>query len=52
MGYCSQKPFVLQLLAAMEKVLIDQGHRMTPGAGVGAAIGVYVNAERPVAAAR
>jgi alanine-glyoxylate transaminase/serine-glyoxylate transaminase/serine-pyruvate transaminase len=52
MGYCSQKPFVLQLLAAMEKVLIDQGHRMSPGAGVGAAIGVYVNAERPVAAAR
>ena len=30
MGYCSQKPFVLQLLAAMEEVLIDQGHRMTP----------------------
>jgi alanine-glyoxylate transaminase / serine-glyoxylate transaminase / serine-pyruvate transaminase len=52
MGYCSQKPFVLQLLAAMEKVLIDQGHRMSPGAGVGAAVGVYVNAERPVAAAR
>jgi alanine-glyoxylate transaminase / serine-glyoxylate transaminase / serine-pyruvate transaminase len=52
MGYCSQKPFVLQLLAAMEEVLIDQGHRMSPGAGVGAAIGVYVNAERPVAAAR
>src|SRR5580700_7780881 len=49
MGYCSQKPFVLQLLAAMEEVLIDQGHRMSPGAGVGAAIGVYVNAERPVA---
>jgi alanine-glyoxylate transaminase/serine-glyoxylate transaminase/serine-pyruvate transaminase len=52
MGYCSQKPFVLQLLASMEKVLIDQGHRMSPGAGVGAAVGVYVNAERPVAAAR
>jgi alanine-glyoxylate transaminase/serine-glyoxylate transaminase/serine-pyruvate transaminase len=52
MGYCSQKPFVLQLLAAMEKVLIDQGHRMSPGAGVGAAVGVYVNAERPLAAAR
>src|SRR5271155_5889726 len=28
MGYCSQKPFVLQLLAAMEKTLLDQGHRM------------------------
>ena len=38
MGYCSQKPFVLQLLAAMEKCLIDQGHRVSPGAGVGAAL--------------
>lgn len=59
MGYCSQKPFVLQLLAAMEKVLIDQGHRMSPGAGVGAAIGVYTKSpagaaigEVPVSAAR
>ncbi len=38
MGYCSQKPFVLQLLAALEKCLLDQGHRTSPGAGVGAAI--------------
>jgi alanine-glyoxylate transaminase/serine-glyoxylate transaminase/serine-pyruvate transaminase len=52
MGYCSQKPFVLQLLAAMEKCLLDQGHRMAPGAGVGAAIGVYTHAEVPAAAAR
>jgi alanine-glyoxylate transaminase / serine-glyoxylate transaminase / serine-pyruvate transaminase len=52
MGYCSQKPFVLQLLAAMEKCLLDQGHRMSPGAGVGAAIGVYAHAEVPAAAAR
>src|SRR5271170_5206138 len=52
MGYCSQKPFVLQLLAAMEKVLIDQGHRMSPGAGVGAAIRTYTQAEIPAAAAR
>src|ERR1700751_639478 len=42
MGYCNQKPFVLQLLAAMEKSLSDQGHRMSPGAGVGAALGVYI----------
>jgi len=52
MGYCSQKPFVLQLLAAMEKVLLDQGHRMSPGAGVGAAVQVYTHAEVPAAAAR
>ncbi len=52
MGYCSQKPFVLQLLAAMEKVLTDMGHRMSPGAGVGAAVGVYTHAEVPVGAAR
>ncbi|HUL34528.1 MAG TPA: alanine--glyoxylate aminotransferase family protein [Candidatus Eisenbacteria bacterium] len=52
MGYCSQKPFVLQLLAAMEKALGDHGHRMSPGAGVGAAVGVYSKAETPAMAAR
>jgi alanine-glyoxylate transaminase / serine-glyoxylate transaminase / serine-pyruvate transaminase len=52
MGYCSQKSFVLQLLAAMEKALIDQGHRTSPGAGVGAAIRAYSEAEVPAAAAR
>src|ERR1700751_3286514 len=52
MGYCNQKPFVLQLLAAMEKSLSDQGHRMSPGAGVGAALGVYIKAETPALAAR
>jgi alanine-glyoxylate transaminase/serine-glyoxylate transaminase/serine-pyruvate transaminase len=51
MGYCSQKPFVLQLLGAMEKCLVDQGHRMSPGAGVGAAVGVYTHTEVPAAAA-
>jgi alanine-glyoxylate transaminase / serine-glyoxylate transaminase / serine-pyruvate transaminase len=52
MGYCSQKPFVLQLLAAMEKTLLDQGHRMSPGAGVGAAIRYYLQAEVPALTAR
>lgn len=52
MGYCSQKVFVLQLLAVMEKVMTDQGYRMSPGAGVGAAIHSYAHAEAPVAAAR
>jgi alanine-glyoxylate transaminase / serine-glyoxylate transaminase / serine-pyruvate transaminase len=52
MGYCSQKPFVLQLLGAMEKTLLDNGHRMSSGAGVGAAIQVYTHSETTVAAAR
>jgi len=52
MGYCSQKAFILQLLAAMDKVLIDQGHQHTPGAGVGGAIKNYEQAAAPVAAAR
>jgi alanine-glyoxylate transaminase/serine-glyoxylate transaminase/serine-pyruvate transaminase len=52
MGYCSQKPFVLQLLGAMEKCLIDNGHRVSPGAGVGAANAVYIKAEAPAMAAR
>ncbi len=52
MGYCSQKPFVLQLLAALEKVLIDQGHRAPLGAGVAGALGVYTHAEVPAHAAR
>jgi len=52
MGHCSQKGFILELLAAFEKVLIDQGHRMSPGAGVGAAIHSYTHAEAPALSAR
>ena len=52
MGYCSQKPFILELLAALDKVLLEQGHRHSPGAGVGAAIKCYAQAEVPAAAAR
>jgi alanine-glyoxylate transaminase/serine-glyoxylate transaminase/serine-pyruvate transaminase len=52
MGYCSQKTFILQLLGALDKVLIDQGHRHSAGAGVGAAIQSYTHTESPVAAAR
>ncbi|MGC2766732.1 MAG: alanine--glyoxylate aminotransferase family protein [Candidatus Acidiferrum sp.] len=52
MGYCSQKQFILQLLAALDKVLIDQGHRHTPGAGVGGAIQSYSHAEVPAGTAR
>ena len=52
MGYCAQKANVLVLLAAMEKVLVDQGARVEPGAGVGAAIRSYVGAETAVAATK
>jgi alanine-glyoxylate transaminase / serine-glyoxylate transaminase / serine-pyruvate transaminase len=52
MGYCSQKALVLQLLAALDKVLIDQGHRHSAGAGVGGAIHSYEHAAAPAAVAR
>jgi alanine-glyoxylate transaminase/serine-glyoxylate transaminase/serine-pyruvate transaminase len=42
MGHCSQKGYVLLFLAALEKVLHDQGFRAPSGAGVGAAVGSYV----------
>ena len=41
MGHCSQKPYVLEFLAAFEKVLLDQGFRVPTGAGVGAAVKTY-----------
>jgi len=52
MGYCSQKQFILQLLAAMDKALLDQGHRHSAGAGVAGAIKSYAQAETPAAVAR
>ena len=52
MGYCSQKPFILQLLAAMDKALLDQGHRHSPGTGVAGAIKGYAQSETPAVAAR
>jgi len=52
MGYCSQKQFVLELLGALDKVLVDQGHRHEPGAGVGAAVSYYTHAEVPALSAR
>ena len=50
MGYCSQKRFVLELLAALDKVLLEMGHRHSPGSGVGGAIASYTKAEATVAA--
>jgi alanine-glyoxylate transaminase/serine-glyoxylate transaminase/serine-pyruvate transaminase len=44
MGHCSQKPYVLLFLAALEKVLLDQGKRVPSGAGVGAAVHSYTHA--------
>jgi alanine-glyoxylate transaminase / serine-glyoxylate transaminase / serine-pyruvate transaminase len=52
MGYCSQKPFILQLLAALDKCLLDRGHRHAPGSGVAGAIHSYTQAEVPATAAR
>lgn len=52
MGYSSQKPNVLLFLAALEKCLIDQGFRVSSGAGVGAAVESYAHAETPAAVSR
>jgi alanine-glyoxylate transaminase / serine-glyoxylate transaminase / serine-pyruvate transaminase len=52
MGYCSQKPFVLLFLAAMEKCLLDQGFRVPSGAAVGAAIRSYAQVETAAAVSR
>jgi len=52
MGYCSQKPFVLLLLSALEKCLTDQGYRLSGGAGVAAALKNYSRVETVAAASR
>jgi len=49
MGYTSQSKHVLLFLAALEKVLLEQGFHVAPGAGVGSALQVYSHAE-PVGA--
>jgi alanine-glyoxylate transaminase/serine-glyoxylate transaminase/serine-pyruvate transaminase len=49
MGHCSQKAYVLLFLAAMEKVLTDQGFRVPSGAGVGAAVQNYTHAHSEAA---
>jgi alanine-glyoxylate transaminase / serine-glyoxylate transaminase / serine-pyruvate transaminase len=50
MGFSSQKQNVLLLLAALEKVLLDQGFRVPAGAGVAAAVQSYLQAQQPAAA--
>ena len=49
MGYCSQKGNVLLFLAALEKVLLELGFRVPSGAGVGAAVRSYTQAETAAA---
>jgi alanine-glyoxylate transaminase/serine-glyoxylate transaminase/serine-pyruvate transaminase len=49
MGYSSQNTNVLLFLAALEKVLLDQGRRVPAGAGVAAAIRSYQASGQPVA---
>jgi alanine-glyoxylate transaminase / serine-glyoxylate transaminase / serine-pyruvate transaminase len=50
MGFSSQKQNVLLLLAALEKVLLDQGFSLPAGAGVGAAVESYHQAAQQPAA--
>jgi alanine-glyoxylate transaminase/serine-glyoxylate transaminase/serine-pyruvate transaminase len=52
MGHCSQKPYVLLFLAALEKVLLDHGVRVPSGAGVGAAVRSYTNVDTAAAVSR
>lgn len=49
MGYSCQKTNVLLFLAAIEKVLLDQGLRIPAGAGVAAAIRSYQQSGQPAA---
>jgi alanine-glyoxylate transaminase/serine-glyoxylate transaminase/serine-pyruvate transaminase len=49
MGYASQSKNVLLLLAALEKCLLDQGFRTSPGAGVGAALRSYAQSQNSAA---
>jgi alanine-glyoxylate transaminase/serine-glyoxylate transaminase/serine-pyruvate transaminase len=45
MGYSSQRANVLLFLDALERVLLDQGLKLSAGAGIAAAAGVYAHAE-------
>jgi alanine-glyoxylate transaminase/serine-glyoxylate transaminase/serine-pyruvate transaminase len=45
MGFVSQAKHVLLFLAALEKVVLESGLPVTPGAGVGAAIRCYAQPE-------
>jgi alanine-glyoxylate transaminase/serine-glyoxylate transaminase/serine-pyruvate transaminase len=44
MGYSSQRANVLLFLDALERILLDEGMKLSPGAGIAAATSVYANA--------
>jgi alanine-glyoxylate transaminase/serine-glyoxylate transaminase/serine-pyruvate transaminase len=52
MGYVSQAKHVLLFLAALEKVLLENGFPVPPGAGVGAAVRSYAQPEVAAAGSR
>jgi alanine-glyoxylate transaminase / serine-glyoxylate transaminase / serine-pyruvate transaminase len=52
MGYSCQKNNVLLFLAALEKVLLDQGHPVPAGGGVAAAVRSYAEAHAVAAGNR
>jgi len=45
MGYSSQRGNVLLLLGALERILLDMGMKLSPGAGLAAAANTFANAE-------
>jgi alanine-glyoxylate transaminase/serine-glyoxylate transaminase/serine-pyruvate transaminase len=45
MGYSCQRGNVLLFLAALERILLDLGMKLPPGAGLAAAASTYANAE-------
>ena len=50
MGYSCQRGNVMLLLAALERILMDEGMKMSPGAGLAAAAECYAHTEpEPVA---
>ena len=52
MGYSCQRNNVLLFLAALEKVLLEQGHSVPAGAGVGAAVRSYLQSQAVAAGIR
>jgi len=50
MGHSSRQNNILLLMAALEKCLMDQGFRLSSGAGVAAATRVYRQASQAVTA--
>jgi alanine-glyoxylate transaminase/serine-glyoxylate transaminase/serine-pyruvate transaminase len=45
MGYSSQRGNVLLLLGALERILLDMGMKLSPGAGLAAAANTFANVE-------